>query len=484
MAAAEWLPQNLSKSLFSTRKPYHLELKIGDLIQATENFGSNSMKEKQIKSGTIMEVLNVDTDGDIIVSSENWEKGEWILKRNFMKLEKITHQDIKMQGHRIYFDSNHQKTKLKPQAKDVVKTEMFRTFSALSLDPERPEDSLLSLLPNELRETALDDSQNMCGLHEIILDYGQRPYAIFCSNRKPKYRRFIHLNPLFLVSKEMINDIIKNLSIGDDNRAGIDGMLHRISVMKNRKGEIYGLTLRVGRTFENNACMIEDILLHEDFAKKSILVMGNPGSGKTSVIRSLAKSLSDNEKNVVIVDTSNEIGGDGDRVHKSLGLCRRLMVPKVSAQSDVMIEGLQNHTPDVMVIDEISRKAEAQAAKTIKFRGVRLIASAHGSFKELLKNSELNSLVGGFRSVILSAKEVSEQRRDKKTKTERVGALVFDVIIELSPNDFNQWKIITNVTATVDAILENRPYTILKRSRNQDKYNPKIYEEEEIIPRN
>jgi len=462
---------------------YYLKPKVGDVIQATDTFVSNSMKEKQIQPGTIMQVTRVDKDGDIAVMGKNWEREEWILQRNFMKLEKITQEDMKMQGHRIYFDSNHQKTRLKPHAKFSVQTEMFRTFGALSLSAERPEDSLLSLLPDELLQTALDDSQYMKNLHEIILDFDQRPYAIFSSDGKPKVRKFIHINPLFLVSKQMINDITKNLNIGEDNRAGLDGMLHRISVMRNRKREIYGLTLRVGRSFPNNSCMIEDILLHEDFSKKSILVMGNPGAGKTSVIRSIAKSLSDNGKNVVIVDTSNEIGGDGDRVHKSLGLCRRLMVPKVSAQSDVMIEGLQNHTPDVMVIDEISRKTEARAAKTIKFRGVRLIASAHGSFKELLKNSELNSLVGGFQSVILSAKEVSDQHRTKKTKAERSGAPIFDVIIELCPNNFDQWKIITNITATVDAILENRPYAFLKRSRNQDKYNPKIYEER-IIPRN
>jgi stage III sporulation protein SpoIIIAA len=310
---------------------------------------------------------------------------------------------------RIFFTAKHKKTETSSEARQQV--DIANQISSLSLSSTGEEDSLLSLLPADLRKTVLADSQPWFNIRGIILDYGQRPYAIFTQDGGSR-REWLHEDSAVLVTKEMISDITKNLNIGDDNRAGMDGMLHRISVMKNRSGEIYALTLRLGRAFENNASIIEDILLDEKYAKQSILVMGIPGSGKTSVIRSVAKCISENGKNVVIVDTSNEIGGDGDKVHKSLGICRRLMVPRIAAQSNVMLEGLQNHTPDVMVIDEISRKEE-----------------------------------------------------------------VIDVIIELAPDSYNEWKVIPDVGAAVDAIMNKRPYTFLKRSRGSNLRNPKIYEE-------
>lgn len=197
-----------------------------------------------------------------------------------------------------------------------------------------------------------------------------------------------------LITHEDLQSVCDKVRFGGDNRAGLNRELHRISCMCDRAGQVYGLTLRIGRSFPGNCYMLSDLLLHADYQDKSILILGLPGSGKTSMIREVARILSDTH-NVCIIDTSNEIGGDGNVPHDCVGHARRMMVNGISDQHAVMVECVQNHTPQVMVVDEIGREQEIKAAHTIKQRGVRLIASAHGDFRSLIKNKELNKLLGG-----------------------------------------------------------------------------------------
>ncbi|KAJ0389978.1 hypothetical protein P43SY_011652 [Pythium insidiosum] len=183
--------------------------------------------------------------------------------------------------------------------------------------------------------------------------------------------------------------------IGDDNRAGIDRQLHRISVMRNKTQQIYGLTLRVGRTLRYASNMLLDLLLSPTHHDKSVLLLGRPGSGKTTLIRDIARCISETGENVCIIDTSNEIGGDGVVPHSCIGWARRMMVRSLDEQASVMIECVQNHTVETLIVDEIGRKAEVNAAGTVRQRGPRLIASAHGDLSSLIKNVDLKGLIGG-----------------------------------------------------------------------------------------
>jgi stage III sporulation protein SpoIIIAA len=292
---------------------------------------------------------------------------------------------------------------------------------------------------------------NVC---DMVLDYGKRPHLWLLNDQES----FVFPSrPEYIVTRldlEMIvNQLEKNGNrFGTDNRIGIEGELHRISAVRNKLNNIIGLTMRIGRFFIGNSYIISDLLLHDDYLDQSILVLGPPGAGKTSLIREIARRLSE-KQNVMIVDTSNEICGDSDITHSCVGKARRMMVPSIDDQHRVMIECVQNHTPRTMIIDEIGRKKEVDAAKTCKERGVRLIASAHGDFRSLLKNSELNRLIGGTTSVTLGDATAQKENHGHKTSIERAGAPIFDIVIEVKKGKYNEFLIIKDSGKTVDKIL-------------------------------
>lgn len=299
---------------------------------------------------------------------------------------------------------------------------------------------LLDVLPPVIREK-LKSSPDLNALIEVVLDYG-----------RPAETRFLHSVerwPSVMVTEHDIDYVVKALGeFGADNRAGIERTLHRISAIRNRHGKIIGLTCRVGRALEGTIDMIDDIVR----SGKSILLLGRPGVGKTTKLREVARVLADEvEKRVVIVDTSNEIGGDGDIAHPAIGTARRMQVPKPEQQHAVMIEAVENHMPEVIVIDEIGNEAEAMAARTIAERGVQLIGTAHGgSLENLMLNPSLADLIGGIQAVTLSDDE-AKRRGTQKTVLERKAPPTFDVVIELL--DFEKLAVHHDVQKTVDLML-------------------------------
>lgn len=303
-------------------------------------------------------------------------------------------------------------------------------------------DALLAVLPSaiESRLTEIDKTEDLL---EIILDLGRVPTA--------RYLR----EEVVLDEKEVDWDDIEYVvsrigEFDDDNRAGIERTLHRISAIRNRHGRIVGLTCRVGRAVYGTIEIIKDLIT----SGSSLLLLGRPGVGKTTMLREAARILAE-EKRVVIVDTSNEIAGDGDVPHPAIGRARRMQVRIPSLQHEVMIEAVENHNPEVIVIDEIGRELEAVAARTIAERGVQLIGTAHGNTLEnLLLNPTLSDLVGGIESVTLSDEE-ARRRGTQKTVLERRAAPTFDVLIEIQ--DREKLAIHHDVAAAVDAMLRGRP---------------------------
>ncbi|MGB9898296.1 AAA family ATPase, partial [Thermanaerothrix sp.] len=278
--------------------------------------------------------------------------------------------------------------------------------------------ALLDVLPPRVAEAVVreDDSDNLL---EIILDLGRPPMARFVDRE------------VVLLEQEVTHDDIQTVvsRVGEfdaDNRAGLERTLHRISAIRNRKGHIVGLTCRVGRAVYGTIDIIQDLIE----SGKSILLLGRPGVGKTTMLREAARILAEKTR-VVIVDTSNEIGGDGDVPHPAVGKARRMQVPTPSLQHEVMIEAVENHNPEVIIIDEIGRELEAQAARTIAERGVQLVATAHGrTLENLLLNPTLSDLVGGVESVTLSDEE-ARRRGTQKTVLERRSPPTFDVLVEI-----------------------------------------------------
>jgi stage III sporulation protein SpoIIIAA len=286
-------------------------------------------------------------------------------------------------------------------------------------------------------------------LLEIVLDLGRCPEARYIDREVTLYDTEVR--------PAEVEYVVSRISAFDaDNRAGIERTLHRISAIRNRRGNIVGLTCRVGRAVYGTIDIIEDIIT----SGKSILLLGKPGVGKTTMLREAARVLAD-KKRVVIVDTSNEIGGDGDIPHPAVGRARRMQVPQPSLQHEVMIEAVENHMPEVIVIDEIGRELEAMAARTIAERGVQLIGTAHGrTLDNLLMNPTLSDLIGGIESVTLSDEE-ARRRGTQKTVLERRAPPTFDVLIELQ--DRQKLLVHHDVAASVDSLVRGRaPETELR----------------------
>jgi stage III sporulation protein SpoIIIAA len=301
-------------------------------------------------------------------------------------------------------------------------------------------DALLEALPQEIVDAvhALPEKE---ALIEVVLDLGRRPEARFPDSEVTLLDREI--------SEADIAHVVDHIgSFGDDNRAGIERTLHRISAIRNRNGKIVGLTLRIGRAVYGTIEIIGDFV----DSGKSILIMGRPGIGKTTMLREAARVLADDlGKRVVVVDTSNEIAGDGDIPHPAIGKARRMQVRTPSMQHEVMIEAVENHMPQVIVIDEIGTELEAQAARTIAERGVQLIGTAHGNnLDNLMLNPTLSDLIGGIQSVTLGDEE-ARRRRTQKSVLERKAPPTFDVIIEIQ--DRERVTVHADVAETVDSLL-------------------------------
>ncbi|NLJ24856.1 MAG: AAA family ATPase [Firmicutes bacterium] len=301
-------------------------------------------------------------------------------------------------------------------------------------------DRLLEVLPQFVRE-ALDAQGDLPDLIEIVLDLGRPPEARYSD-------RFVLLSDKE-INREHIDTVLKRVGdFGLDNRAGIERTLHRISAIRNRQGEIIGLTCRVGRAVFGTIDIIRDVIE----SGVSILLLGKPGVGKTTMLREVARVLADEFlKRVVIVDTSNEIAGDGDIPHPAIGRARRMQVPRPADQAAVMIEAVENHMPESIVIDEIGTEAEAQAARTIAERGVQLIGTAHGiTLDNLVLNPTLSDLIGGIQAVTLGDEE-ARRRGTQKTVLERKAPPTFEVVIEIQSKQ--RLAIHHDVAKTVDLLL-------------------------------
>ena len=310
---------------------------------------------------------------------------------------------------------------------------------------------LLAVLPKFISDI-LQKHPRREQLIEIVLDIGRRPEARFTNHTE-------YLSYRTIVWQDL-DHILKRLGkFSGDNRAGIEKTLHRISSLRNRQGSVIGLTCRIGRAIFGTVSIIRDLLEQ----KKSILLLGRPGVGKTTAIREIARVLSDGmQKRVIIIDTSNEIAGDGDLPHPSIGKARRMQVSNHQNQHEVMIEAVENHMPEIIIIDEIGTELEATAARTIAERGVQLVGTAHGNTLEnLVKNPTITDLIGGIQYVTLGDEE-AKRRGSSKSILERKAPPTFDAAIEI--HDTNIWAIHDNIEQSVDFLLQGQNFPIQRRS--------------------
>ena len=308
-------------------------------------------------------------------------------------------------------------------------------------------DALLDILPPHICQP-LCQQKDVSELLEVVLDLGRPPEARF-----PQREMVLDEKE---VDEQDIDYVVSRISsFGDDNRAGIERTLHRISAIRNRKDRVVGLTCRVGRAVFGTIRVIQDLVQ----SGKSVLLLGRPGVGKTTMLREVARVLADDlKKRVIIVDTSNEIAGDGDIPHPAIGHARRMQVTTPTRQHAVMIEAVENHMPQVIVIDEIGTELEAQAARTIAERGVQLVGTAHGNTLEnLMMNPTLADLVGGIQSVTLGDEE-AKRRGTQKSILERTSPPTFDIVVEIQ--DWDKVAIHPDVGEAVDAILRGQLATI------------------------
>jgi stage III sporulation protein SpoIIIAA len=300
-------------------------------------------------------------------------------------------------------------------------------------------DLLLAALPQNLRDAL--HGQDCADLLEVVLDVGRAPQARFA-------HRALNLAAGPVTHQDLEEAVARVGEFGADNRAGIEGTLHRISAIRNRKGRVVGLTLRVGRAVFGTIEPIRDLVA----AGKSVLLLGRPGIGKTTRLREIARVLADEMgKRVIVIDTSNEIAGDGDIPHPAIGGARRMQVPHPSEQHAVLIEAVENHMPEAIVVDEIGTAAEALAARTIAERGVQLIGTAHGTILEnIVLNPTLADLIGGVQTVTLTDEE-ARLRGTQKTVSERKAPPTFDAVVEIV--DREQVVVHPDTGAAVDKLL-------------------------------
>jgi stage III sporulation protein SpoIIIAA len=319
-------------------------------------------------------------------------------------------------------------------------------MDAAPITPQRITDDLdrlLEVLPKAV-QLALAPPQAREQLLEVVLDLGRVPEARYPGHALPLGSAVVERSDLQAVVEQLGH-------FGGDNRAGIERTLHRISAIRNRTGAIVGLTCRVGRAVFGTVAMVRDLM----DSGQSLLLMGRPGVGKTTALREIARVLADDlQKRVVVIDTSNEIAGDGDIPHPAIGRARRMQVAQPEQQHQVMIEAVENHMPEVIVIDEIGTELEAQAARTIAERGVMLVATAHGNeLANLVKNPTLSDLVGGIESVTLGDEE-ARRRRSQKTVLERAAEPTFPLAVEMHSRD--RWLVHRDVARTVDLLLRGQ----------------------------
>ena len=305
-------------------------------------------------------------------------------------------------------------------------------------------EALVDVLPQRV-QVPLRAREELSSLLEVVLDLGRKPVARFLG-------RDIVLDRREITEEEILQLTSRIGAFGDDNRAGIERTLHRISAIRNRAGRIVGLTCRVGRAVYGTIRVIEDLAP----TGKSILLLGRPGVGKTTMLREVARVLADEfDKRVIIVDTSNEIAGDGDIPHPAIGKARRMQVPTPSLQHAVMIEAVENHMPEVIIIDEMGTELEAMAARTIAERGVQLVATAHGNTLEnLAMNPTLSDLVGGIQSVTLGDDE-ARRRGTRKSVLERKAPPTFHMLVEIQ--NWSRVAFHRDVARTVDLMLQGVP---------------------------
>ena len=331
---------------------------------------------------------------------------------------------------------------------------------------------LIDVIPERIREFLLSH-EKFDELLEVVLDIGRQPEA-----------RFLGKNQILDFGEVTQEDIDKSVSkiglFGADNRAGIERTLHRISAIRNRSGKVIGITFRVGRAVYGTIKIIEDLIL----SNKNVLLLGKPGVGKTTMLREVARVLADDaDKRVIVVDTSNEIAGDGDIPHRAIGRARRMQVPSPREQHGVMIEAVENHMPEVIIIDEIGTELEANAARTIAERGVQLVATAHGNeLENLIMNPTLSDLVGGIQTVTLGDIE-AKRRGSQKTVLERNAPPTFDILVEIQG-----WNIVTvhdDVAATVDKMLRKRTVSAEVRAMSDDgELNRHTYSDDKYLKDN
>src|SRR5512146_22547 len=332
---------------------------------------------------------------------------------------------------------------------------------------------LMAALPPRVR--AAIEERGTDQLLEVVLDLGRLPEA-----RYPNAAYDLGSDP---VTAEDIAYVVKRVGqFGGDNRAGIERTLHRISAIRNRRGEVVGLTCRVGRAVRGTVALIRDVVE----AGQSILILGRPGVGKTTLLREAARVLADElGKRVVVVDTSNEIAGDGDIPHPGIGRARRMQVTRPAEQHQVMIEAVENHMPEVIIIDEIGTELEAAAARTIAERGVQLVGTAHGrTLGNLLLNPTLADLVGGTQTVTLGDEE-ARRRGTQKTVVERKAPPTFDVLVE--QRSWREVIVIPDVASAVDDILRGHPLfaerRVLDDQGNVRSETVRLDEDEETLAR-
>ena len=317
-------------------------------------------------------------------------------------------------------------------------------------------DSFIGIMPPDIK-AVLEQDGVKDELIEVVMDLGRLPEAWLTQGRRRVLREEA------VTSEELLQVSAQLASFGDDNRAGIERTLHRISALRNRSGEIVGLTCRVGRAVAGGMRLIEELIA----TGNSVLLLGKPGVGKTTMLREVARWLADERgKRVVIVDTSNEIAGDGDMPHPAIGRARRMQVARTDLQHHIMIEAVENHMPEVIVIDEMSSEQEALAARTIAERGVQLIATAHGTkLTNVIANPTLADLIGGINTVTLGDEE-AQRRRTQKTVLERKHAPTFPVVVEI--HGHGEVLVHKDVANTVDRLLRGEPVTAWRHKLTAD----------------